>query len=322
MSFKYEDRNKEKKMINKEQKEQRKFYIGGSDAAAICGLSKWKTAYEVWLDKIGQGFQKEETLPMKVGTMMESIVADLWASQYNKKIKKSNKTLFSKDYPFIGGNIDRLIVGEKSFLEVKTAGERFSKDWDDNKIPLQYLIQCLHYLYVTQYEYCYLGVLIGNSELKSYQIYYKDYQKQIEQIIQKEVEFWNKYVIPKVPPPVIAEDSEILQQQFINEIKGPTQELDLSNDDEVQLLLENLEAYKQDKKKLEEQISEIENKIKIKLGEYQVAKTSRYIIEWKVQERTSLDKEKMISDGIDLAKYEKKSITRIFKFKQIKQEEK
>jgi predicted phage-related endonuclease len=136
------------------------------------------------------------------------------------------------------------------------------------------------------------------------------------------VEFWNKYVIPKVPPPVIAEDSEILQQQFLPEIKPQEQELDLSNDDEVQLLLENLESYKQDKKKLEEQIAEIENKIKIKLGEYQVARTSRYLIEWKVQERTNIDKEKMISDGIDLSKYEKKSITRIFKFKQIKQEEK
>jgi predicted phage-related endonuclease len=136
------------------------------------------------------------------------------------------------------------------------------------------------------------------------------------------VEFWNRYVIPKVPPPVIAEDSEILQQQFLPEIKPQEQELDLSNDNEVQLLLENLEAYKQDRKKLDEQITQIENQIKLKLGEYQVARTSRYLIEWKVQERTSIDKEKMISDGIDLSKYEKKSITRVFKFKQIKQEEK
>jgi predicted phage-related endonuclease len=254
--------------------------------------------------------------------MMESIVADLWSKQYNKKLKKSNKTIFSKDYPFIGGNLDRLIVGEKSFLEVKTSSERFSKEWDEGKIPLAYLVQCLHYLYVTGFNYCYLCVLIGNSELKSYQIYRKDYEKQINQIIQKEVEFWQKYVLTKTPPPVVAEDTEILQEQFINQIKEPEQELDLTNDDEVQLLLENLEAYKQDKKKLEEQIAEIENKIKIKLGEYQVARTSRYLIEWKVQERTSIDKEKMISDGIDLSKYEKKSITRIFKFKQIKQEEK
>jgi putative phage-type endonuclease len=307
-------------MISEKQKQERKSYIGGSDAAAIIGLSKWKTPYEVWLEKIGQGVEKEETLPMKVGTLMESIVADLWASQYNKKIKKSNKTIFSKQYPFIGGNLDRLIVGEKSFLEVKTAGERFSKEWGEGKIPLAYLIQCLHYLYITQFDYCYLCVLIGNNELKSYQIYYKDYQKQIEQIIQKEVEFWQKYVLTKTPPPVIAEDSEILQQQFINQIKPQEQELDLTNDDDVQLLLENLESYKQDKKKLEEQISQIENQIKLKLGEYQVAKTSRYIIEWKVQERNTIDKEKLIADGIDISKYEKKSITRVFKFKQIKEE--
>ena len=307
-------------MISEKQKQERKSYIGGSDAAAIIGLSKWKTPYEVWLEKTGQGIPKEETLPMKVGRLMEGIVADLWSKQYNKKLKKSNKTIFSKQYPFIGGNLDRMIVGEKSFLEVKTTGERLSKEWDDNKIPLQYLIQCLHYLYVTQFEYCYLCVLIGNSELKSYQIFYKDYQKQIEQIIQKEVEFWQKYVVTKVPPPVSAGDSEAIFQQFLPKIKELEQELDLSNDDEIQLLLENLESYKQDKKKMDEQIAELENKIKIKLGEYQRARTSRYIIEWKIQERNIIDKQKLIEDGIDITKYEKKSITRVFKFKPIKEE--
>ena len=299
---------------------ERQNYIGGSDAAAIIGLSKWKTPYEVWLEKTGQGIEKPETLPMKLGTMMEGIVADLWASQYNKKIKKSNKTLFSKDYPFIGANLDRLIVGEKSFLEVKTTW--FNKDWEDEKIPLQYLIQCLHYLYVTQYEYCYLVVLICNSELRSYKIFKKDYEKQIEQIIAKEVEFWQKYVVPKIPPPVSASanDSEAIFQQFSSEIKEPTQELDLSGDDEVQLLLENLESYKQDRKKLDEQITQIENQIKLKLGEYQIAKTSRYIIEWKVQERSTIDKQKLIEDGIDISKYEKKTISRVFKLKQIKEE--
>ena len=307
-------------MISEKQKQERQRYIGGSDAAAIIGLSKWKTPYEVWLEKTGQAVEKPETLPMQVGKLMEKVVADLWSSQYQKKLKKSNKTIFSKDYPFIGGNLDRLIMGEKAFLEVKTAGERFSKEWDDNKIPLQYLIQCLHYLYITQYEYCYLCVLIGNSELKSYQIFYKDYQKEIEQIIKNEVEFWQKYVIPKIPPPVGANDNEVIFEQFLPKIKEPEKELDLSNDDEVQLLLENLESYKQDKKKMEEQIAELENKIKIKLGEYQRARTSRYLIEWKIQERTSIDKEKLTADGIDISKYEKKSITRVFKFKPIKEE--
>jgi predicted phage-related endonuclease len=259
---------------------------------------------------------------MKVGSLMEDVVAKLWSSQYRKKLKKSNKTLFSKQYPFIGANLDRLIVGEKAFLEVKTAGERFSKEWEEGKVPMAYLVQCLHYLYVTGYEKAYLCVLIGNKELKSYEIFYKDYEKQINQIIQKEVDFWNDFVVNKTPPPVGASDSEAIFQQFLPEIKEPQQELDLSGDDEVQNLLENLESYKQDKRKIDEQISQIENQIKVKLGEYQVARTSRYLIEWRVQERAILDKEKLISDGIDVSKYEKKSISRVFKFKSIKQEEK
>ena len=28
--------------------------IGGSDIAAICGLSPYQTPYDVWLDKLGQ----------------------------------------------------------------------------------------------------------------------------------------------------------------------------------------------------------------------------------------------------------------------------
>lgn len=32
----------------------RKEGIGGSDAAAIVGLSKWKSPYQLWLEKTGQ----------------------------------------------------------------------------------------------------------------------------------------------------------------------------------------------------------------------------------------------------------------------------
>ena len=28
--------------------------IGGSDVAAIMGLNKWKSAYQIWLEKTGQ----------------------------------------------------------------------------------------------------------------------------------------------------------------------------------------------------------------------------------------------------------------------------
>jgi predicted phage-related endonuclease len=85
-----------------------------------------------------------------------------------------------------GEVIDDLHNGERGVLEIKTARERYKKDWEDGP-PLYYMCQIQHYLAVMDYSYAYCAVLLGGSTFRYFLIERDDYI--IDQIISAEMEF-------------------------------------------------------------------------------------------------------------------------------------
>lgn len=60
--------------------------IGGSDVAAIMGLNKWKSAYQIWLEKTEQvGLSESDSEPAYWGTVLEEVVAKEFAVRTGKK---------------------------------------------------------------------------------------------------------------------------------------------------------------------------------------------------------------------------------------------
>lgn len=59
----------------------RKTFIGGSDAATICGLNPWKTRYQLWQEKTGQAEPTDLSENERVywGNVLEEVVATEWA---------------------------------------------------------------------------------------------------------------------------------------------------------------------------------------------------------------------------------------------------
>ena len=53
----------------------RKTGIGGSDIAAILGLSPYRTPVDVWAEKTGRATAQDETLQMRFGRYAEEFVA-------------------------------------------------------------------------------------------------------------------------------------------------------------------------------------------------------------------------------------------------------
>ena len=91
--------------------------IGGSDVAAIMGLNKWKSAYQIWLEKTGQvGLSESDSEPAYWGTVLEEVVAKEFAVRTGKKVRRRNQVFEHPEYPFLRANIDRDVVGEKAIL--------------------------------------------------------------------------------------------------------------------------------------------------------------------------------------------------------------
>ncbi|MFU1875596.1 YqaJ viral recombinase family protein, partial [Enterococcus faecium] len=64
----------------------RKRGIGGSDVSTILGLNKYKSVYQLWLEKTGQILPIEtDSEPAYWGTVLEDIVAKEFQERTGKK---------------------------------------------------------------------------------------------------------------------------------------------------------------------------------------------------------------------------------------------
>ena len=106
--------------------------IGGSDVAAILGLSKWRTPLEVWQDKTATApvEDREPSQAAHFGTVLEETVAQEFASRTGYRIKTAPGMLQTDDRPWECANVDRLIYNQgdtlpdlppAALLECKTA---------------------------------------------------------------------------------------------------------------------------------------------------------------------------------------------------------
>lgn len=291
----------------------RKKGIGGSDAAAIAGLNKWKSPVAVYLDKTGQApDQDQSNESIYWGTVMEDIVAQEFAKRSGLKVRRRNAILKHPDYPYMLANVDRLIVGKQEGLECKTASEYLKDEWKGDEIPASYLIQCQHYMAVTGYQAWWIAVLIGGNKFV-YKRIERD-EELIQYLIDIEKNFWENHVLANVPPMFDGSDasSELLKVMYPEAVSET--EIELPPD--ANSLIEALDQVNKELKQLETQKKEYENKIKAMMGENEKAFAGERIITWKTIHSDKFDSKRFAKDHPELYnQYVKKSSYRRFAVK-------
>lgn len=282
----------------------RKVSIGSSDAAAVLGLSRWSTPLHVWAEKTGQIVPDDisDRVSVKLGNKLEQTVAELFMEETGKVVNRVNEPQVHAKYPFLTCQIDRRVVGEDALLECKTASAWKAKEWAGEEIPQEYIIQVYHQLAVTGKKHAYIAVLIGNQDFIWKEI--KRDEKIINEIVAKEVHFWNTFVMPKVMPgQITANDSETLFNLFPN-AKPVTVELT----DETTKLIEQRNAMIQDVEALEKQIDQAENEIKAQMKDAESATAGKWDIKWATQTSIRLDTERIKTEAPELySKFGKES---------------
>ena len=291
-----------------EWKELRSHYIGGSDAASVVGLNAFSSPYSLWAEKTGRTPGFEGNLATEVGTYLEEFVAQKFASETGKKVRKANQSFFNSDYPWAIANIDRDIVGEDAGLEIKTTSELNMKKFSGGEYPANYYCQCIHYLGVTGKQRWYLAVLIGNRDFRWFEI--ERDEAEIAALMEAEREFWN-YIQTNTPPPVdgLKATTETISDLY-PESNGYTVDL-YGHQDAIDQYL----AIGQQIKELKELQDEMSNRIKDFMGDAERGENDRYNVSWKSSERKTFDIKAFSSDHkhIDLSKYYKTTLTRTFR---------
>ena len=202
--------------------EYRRLGIGGSDVAAIIGLSPFRTARDVYYDKLGiaavEGYEGN-WVAMEMGNLLEGLVAEIFRRKTGLEVYQVKKMFQHPDHRFMLADVDSFITtpdGTKAILELKTTNYN-AKDrwWRDGReiVPPYYETQGRHYMAVTDIDRVFFCCLYGNTEDEAIIREIRRDAAYEEEMIFLERQFWEDHVQKKVPPPYL-EDGDVIQESL------------------------------------------------------------------------------------------------------------
>lgn len=165
--------------------EMRKNHIGASDAAAILGLSPWKTAFQLWEEKLGlrPGTQMNEA--MRRGHELEPIARQA----YNEHTGNSSEpeVAFHPTRKWMMASLDGISLDRSMVVEIKCPGAKDHELASKGEIPEKYYPQLQHQLAVIGLNLLhYFSYKDGEFHL----IEVERDEKFIQKMYAKEEEFW------------------------------------------------------------------------------------------------------------------------------------
>ncbi len=266
-------------MSHKEWLEWRRQGIGGSDASVICGLNKWKSPLELWLEKIGQQESKETGEAAYWGTVMEPIIRQEFTQRTGLDAEPVQSILQHPEHSFMQANLDGLIqdpIHGQGIFEAKTVNAFLAPQWEEG-VPELYEVQVQHYLAVTGLKFAYVAVLIGGNNFKYFHIPRND--EVISLLVQLEENFWVNHVQANIPPEIdgSASSGELLKRLYPNGKANSCIEL-------PEFALELINQYEEAKTDEAEALERKEyaaNKLKELLGENENGIINGRSVAWK-----------------------------------------
>ena len=266
-------------------------FLGGSDIGAILGVSKYRSAMDVWLEKTGKKVDTKDSFALRFGSFAESFIANEYALLTGEHVVEYPQGLIHPQHSFCVGHIDRFVLEKKEsplfnsdgglnakkLLECKTANHYSQSDWGEpgtDAIPLPYLCQCLWYLGITNLSEIDVAVLLGGSDLRVYTI---TRDLELESLLfEKAALFWTEHVQKDIPPkPQSITDCQAL---FQRSSVGKT----LEASSEVLDLIRKLKALESQTHAEEEQINGIKQALMEHMADAEVLTyLGKPVITWK-----------------------------------------
>lgn len=251
--------------------------IGGSDASVVCGVNRYKSPVELWMEKTGQIEPKVAGEAAHWGTMLEPLIREEFTNRTGLQVKQEHAMLQHSEYPFMLANLDGIVadpINGNCVFEAKTAGAFMANDWVDH-VPQAYQLQVQHYLAVTNLSGAYIAVLIGGNHFKWHWLA-RD-EDLIAMLIELEKRFWHN-VETRTTLPMDGSDasSELLSRLY----PSANNKTRITLDDALPLIAQYEEASNEEKAASERK-DEAANKLKALLGENEIGVAGDRIIAWK-----------------------------------------
>jgi len=259
-------------------------YLGGSDVAAILGISPWKTPLDVYLDKIEGSKPITEPGKLKIlerGKRLEPYVLDMLCAEKKVELIGRNNRYIHGEFGFLAAEIDAETSDGRN-VEAKTTADFYDrKQWGEehsDSIPVYYTAQCMHGMMIKPAESCLMPVMLGIDDFRVYEV--KRDEELIVQIQEREVEFWDR--IQRRDPPPATKVSDIFR--LFEKDLGTSIEVD----DEVADLVKKVKFMKSQLKLKKSDLDDMEERLKLIFMEHQViTHKGKQLASWKSQGNSS-----------------------------------
>lgn len=203
----------------------RRGFIGGSDIAAVLGLSPWRTALELWRDKTSEHAPAPAShtaaRPLKRGLRWEAVVGEMLVEELERQghqveMVATNRRYVDKALAHFACEIDFEVRldGEQEItnVELKTVHPFKASEWGESgtdTAPVHYVAQAMWGLGITGRSRCLIAALFGADEVKVFPV--ERDEATIAAMRERAARFWADHVLPGVAPaPVRLSDLDIL----------------------------------------------------------------------------------------------------------------
>lgn len=245
----------------------RRNYLTASDLPAVLGATRFKTALDVYLEKLDDAERAQPTIhdAMFWGTVFERPILDNIAPHYGWQIHNyGGALLVSRDVPDLACTLDAELVidGEPVAYEGKTTQEWLHREWDEaeQKCPTRVILQVQAQQRVTMAPRTETFCLVGG---RSPVLIHVEPHKEAQGLIVEQARIFMKAVRERCQPAASEYDGELLGRMYPGERPGSVVKLP----DEAREWAEKIESNAAERAALLRQEDALKNRLKQLIGD-------------------------------------------------------
>lgn len=279
--------------------------IGGSEIAAVLGMSKHASPYEVYLDKRGE-LPLDRPQPAELaeaafwGHAHEPTIASVFAERTGLRVVEGPGTLAHVERRWMLANLDRAVIergksSPSSLLEIKTRSAYQLDEWLLS-VPDQPALQTHWYLAVTGYQHAYVAALLGGNRLIVHRV--ERDEQLVEHLVEIVGQFWQG-VLDGTPPPVDGSEATADLLGHLYDVQADA--VTVADPAELLPLLERRRELKAREARTANELREVDNRLKSMAGEAEVV-TVQGSTAYTYRQNGPLSQKRFIAAHPDLAR--------------------
>ena len=288
--------------------EARRGCLGGSDIAAILGLTSFTSPLEVFYSKVDNVPERSEE-QMAWGSILEPVILKQWATEAGVMYDDRLMIVRSLTFPFLGGSPDAIQTDSDGIPErwVEIKNVRTDRDWKNEVgMPERVYAQVQHGMLCSGLSDAVVVALVGGSKLIEREVS-ADPIYQHAMILKAEA-FWSSHVRTNVPPAPDGSESSARALQRASDAPQGSVEVPYDLLMEYRAAAESLSTCK-------DEVERLKQLIEAEMVDAEEGTVDGVpVCTWKVSTRNTIDTTRLRKENPEIAaKYNKTTTTRIFR---------